>query len=132
MYHRSENTFVMRAKKLYVIKKTLTVVSFLLCETFSIMKKPEKHNTNRAISLITGSPEQYEGFDGSNEELDFDECKNDYLVFDDILIDEKLRDSNQKTSDPFSTKGRHKGFDVNCLSQSYFDLSKGTTKKAVP
>ena len=45
-----------------------------------------------------------------------------FVVFDDILV------YNQKTIDPFFTKGRHIDFDVYYLSQSLIDLQKRIVK----
>ena len=57
-----------------------------------------------------------------NELLDFDENEGGILVFGEML------DLNQKTINPFFTKGRYKQLNVLHLSQSYCDLPEITKR----
>ena len=56
---------------------------------------------------------------GDKSIQDFQNC---CVVFDDML------ESNQKTIDPFFTRGRHNLCDVYYLSQSYFEVPKRTIR----
>ena len=83
---------------------------------------PEKQ-----IRIITRSLEQYEDIDigGASQGIEveenvgvLEEYRGCCVVFEDML------DSNQKLTDPFFVRGRHKLCDVYYLCQSYFDDQK--------
>ena len=84
---------------------------------------------NRDIYIITKSPpEQYSNSrikikEISDEIRPLNEYENGIIVFDDIL-----GSSNSGFIDQFFIRGRHKNLDIYYLSQSYFDLPKGTIR----
>ena len=94
-------------------------------------------DSDKQIHIITRSPEQYEDV-GSKMKLEVgdlglvveedlgDKSTQDFrnccVVFDDML------DSNHKLIDPFFTRRRHNLCDVYYLSQSYFEVPKGTIR----
>ena len=60
-----------------------------------------KRKTDTDMCQITRSPEMNEEFGSRNYFLDFDECKSDIVVFEDIPI---------KNIDPVFARGRNKDF----------------------
>ena len=66
---------------------------------------------------MTRSLEQYEVFDSTNENSDFDEYKGGFIFFD-----KKLK-CKQKLIDPLPTRGIYGDLDVYLVSNSYSDLA---------
>ena len=86
-------------------------------------------DSEKQTKIITRSPEQYQDLEIEEIEVEEDledrtvqDFQNCCAVFDDMLY------SNQKLLDLFFTRGRHNDLDVYYLSQSYFDLPKGTIR----
>ena len=82
---------------------------------------------NRDFYIITKSPpEQYSNFKIKTKETGekinrLSEYENAIIVFDEIL-----GTLNSKYKDEFFITGRHNVLDIYYLSQSYFDLPKGS------
>ena len=84
---------------------------------------------NRDFYIPTKSlPEQYSNTkikirEISDEMKPLTEYENAIIVFDDILSS-----SNSRLVDQYFIRGRHNDLDVYYLSESYFDLPKGTIR----
>ena len=84
---------------------------------------------HRDIYIITKSlPEQYSNSKIKTKELSdeiepLSEYENAIIVFDDFL-----GSPNSRLVDQYFIRGRHNELDIYYLSQSYFDLPKGTLR----
>ena len=80
---------------------------------YIITKSPPKQYTNSKIKIK----------EISDKIKPLNEYETGIKVFDDIL-----GSSNSRFTDQFFIRGRHNNLDIYYLSQSYFDLPKGTIR----
>ena len=99
------------AGKTYLLLKILS--RMIDGDIYIITKSPPELYTNSKIKIK----------EISDEIKPLNEYENGIIVFDDIL-----GSSNSRFIDEFFIRGRHNNLDIYYLSQSYFDLPKGTKR----